>query len=199
MDIGAHQQIDKFKEIAEKHGINVPRLRGYRLMRNEKPISQKEIDEIKKSYEVCIVQDLCDSDPFWDPTTNCSGFYENDVKKLCDYYLVKNPNKEEIDYEPYIAIRWDRIHGWKRRILKFEIKKQNRNIQKQFDVWNKYAGKENILYIHSRIGGANWEYYGVKYKIAEQEWYLEHVDDCYDNTYCDIYAKIREDNLNEEN
>ena len=56
-------------------------------------------------------------------------------------------------------------------------------------MWNKYAGKENVLYIHSRIGGGNWDYYGGN-ELSKQPWFLEKVDDCYDDTYCDIYAKI---------
>ena len=46
------------------------------------------------------------------------------------------------------------------------------------------------MYIHSRIGGKNWSHY---YKeVVDKEWFLEKVDDCFDSTYCDIYAKIKE-------
>lgn len=58
-------------------------------------------------------------------------------------------------------------------------------------MWNKYACKEGVLYIHARIGGNNWENYGVKSNIINQPWYLDRVDDWFDNTYFDIYAKIK--------
>ena len=31
----------------------------------------------------------------------------------------------------------------------------------------------------------------MKAKLTEQPWYLERVDDSFDSTYCDIYAKIK--------
>lgn len=89
-------------------------------------------------------------------------------------------------YEP----RWDRIHGFKRKKLKFEIKKRKRAITKQYETYNKYCGRNDILYIHARIGGGNWSYFGGD-ELKKNEWFLEKVDDAYDSTYCDIYAKIK--------
>ena len=36
MDLGAYAQIDDLSEIARRNGIEVPRLRGYRLMKDER-------------------------------------------------------------------------------------------------------------------------------------------------------------------
>lgn len=61
-------------------------------------------------------------------------------------------------------------------------------------MWNKYAGQENVLYIHSRMGGNNWldlSYVNERAKIVQAPWFLGRVDDCYDNTYCDFYARIK--------
>jgi hypothetical protein len=60
---------------------------------------------------------------------------------------------------------------------------------RQWELWNKYAGKDDILYIHARIGSENWSYYGKE--VVGKPWFLEKVDDAYDSTYCDIYAKIK--------
>ena len=49
----------------------------------------------------------------------------------------------------------------------------------------------NVLYIHARIGGRNWETYGGK-DLEKQPWFLEKVNDHFDGTYCDIYAKIED-------
>ena len=38
MDIFAYAQIGDLEQLAESNGISVPRLRGYRLMRDERPI-----------------------------------------------------------------------------------------------------------------------------------------------------------------
>ena len=183
MDLGAYAQTEKLKAIAKANGIDVPRLRGYRLIKNEKPVSREEIKEIMRTGEIIAVKTLCETTPFWNP--NSDSFTLSDhTDRLKDYFLVTN---EEGDYS---EIRWDRIHGWKRRILKFEIKKQNRDIQKQYDLWNKYAGKEGVLYIHSRMGGNNWKYFDGKSELMNQPWFLDRVDDWFDSTYCDFYARI---------
>ena len=102
MDLGAYLQIESLDVIAKANGIEVPRLRGYRLMSTEKP---------------------------------CSDTSE------------------------------------------------------QYRIFNKYVGRDDVLYIHARIGGANWAFYGGG-ELEKQPWFIEKVDDEYDNTYCDIYARI---------
>ena len=102
------------------------------------------------------------------------------------YFLVKAKDNE--GYLEYKDVRWDRIHGWKRKILKTYIHNEYRRQYKQWEVWNKYVGRDDILYIHARIGGGNWPYYYDK--VVDQPWFIEKVDDSFDSTYCDIYAKI---------
>ena len=187
MDLGAYVQIEDLEKIAKDNNIEVPRLRGYRLMKDEKSVSDKEIKDMMKRSEVYLCDALCCSVPFWDGNSCCSEFSPK-TDYLWKYYLVSSTDAE--GYKGYTDIRWDRIHGWKRKVLKFEIKKNNRRIQKQFDMWNKYAGKENVLYIHSRIGGNNWDYYGGN-KLMKEPWFLDRVDDYFDSTYCDIYASLK--------
>lgn len=185
MDLGAYSQIDDLGAIAKENNIVVPRLRGYRLMKYEEPVSAEKINQIMEDMDIEVCKDLCCSCPFW-KNSNCHEYsYRTDC--LCDYYLI---SEDDDGYERYTGIRWDRIHGWKRKVLKFEIKKQRRAIQKQFDIWNKYAGKDNVLYIHSRIGGYNWNEYGGN-KLMKEPWFLDKVDDYFDSTYCDIYATIK--------
>ena len=187
MDLGAYMNIEELGEIAKNNGIEIPRIRGYRLMENEKPLSKEEIKEIQNESAIDVAKGLCEAIPFWrvNPEYHEYSSWTNILK---DYYLIKDKDSK---YPEYIGIRWDRIHGWKRKILKFEIKKQKKKIQKQYDIWNKYAGVENVLYIHSRMGGWNWKQYDKKNDILNQPWYLDRVDDYFDSTYCDFYAKIK--------
>ena len=187
MDLAAYMQIDDLGKIAKDNNIEVPRLRGYRLMKDEKPVSTEEMNEMMKACEVRVCEDLCCADPFWKGDADCHE-YSSRTDYLRKHYLISSV--DEKGYADYIGIRWDRIHGWKRKVLKFEIKKKKRRIQKQYDMWNKYVGKENVLYIHSKIGGGNWNYYGGN-ELAKQPWFLDKVDDCFDETYCDIYALIK--------
>lgn len=187
MDLGAYVQIEDLEKIAKDNNIEIPRLRGYRLMKDEEPISEEEIKDMMKRSEVYICENLCCSCPFWDGNSYCYEFSPK-TDYFRKYYLISSTDEE--GYTRYTGIRWDRIHGWKRKVLKFEIKKNNRRIKKQFDMWNKYAGKEKVLYIHSRIGGNNWDYYDGN-KLMKEPWFLDRVDNYSDSTYCDIYASLK--------
>lgn len=118
MDLGAYAQIEDLEKIMEENGISVPRLRGVRLMKNEKALT----DEAIKEYS----------------------------------------NIGLIDYERSYAM-------WK--------------------TFNKYCGRDDVLYIHARIGGGNWPSY--REEVENQPWFIEKVDDAFDSTYCDIYARIK--------
>ena len=184
MDLGAYIQIADLDKIAKENGIEIPRLRGYRLMKDEELISQDEIKRMKKDCVIEVVEELCCSKPFWSSNPEYI-IYNTYTDRLRRYFLIKDKDGN------YVDIRWDRIHGKKRKILKYAIKKKERKIQAQFDTWNRYAGKEGILYIHSRMGGKDWESYEGKDLILKQPWFLDRVDDCWDETYCDFYARIK--------
>ena len=188
MDLYAYCQIEDLEKIAKDNGIEIPRLRGYRLMRDETPVTRDEIKKMKDESAIDVAKRLCRAKPFWNPHPFCST-YNSYTDYLIDFYLVKGKDEEGNDC--YTDIRWDRIHGKKRKILKYEIKKKKRAIQAQYDAWNQYAGKEGVLYVHSRMGGGNWKYYEDKDSIIKQPWFLERVDDCWDNTYCDFYCSVK--------
>lgn len=185
MDLGAYDNIENLEYVIKNNNIIVPRLRGLRLMKNEEQVSQTRINDMKKHYAVEVAENLCRSSPFWSPYPDYR-IYDGDTDDIADFFLIKSIN--EFGNDEYVDINWNRIHGKKRKILKLSIKKKNRMVQSQYDIWNKYAGKDNILYIHSRIGGVNWELY--RDSVIGQPWFIEKVDDCFDDTYCDIYAKI---------
>ena len=73
---------------------------------------------------------------------------------------------------------------------------EKKRVEKQRAAWNKYAGRDDVLYIHARIGGDNWFYYHSY--VDTQPWFLEKVDDSYDSTYCDLYARIKPDKAESE-
>lgn len=179
MDFGAYlNTVDTdIYEIVKKNGISCPRLRGYRLMEYEKPIGFKDLSEEQKVY---IADCMCRSEPFW--TYNASVItLDRWTDYVANYYL---PIGE--DGNPHI--RWDVIHGWKRKALKTALHNEKMLYKKQYDTFDKYVGRPDVLYIHARIGGCNWPAY---YKeVAYQPWFIEKVDDAFDFTYCDIYARI---------
>lgn len=107
MDLGAYIQIGKLEHLLKENNIEIPRLRGLRLMKDEEKFTKEEIEE------------------------------------------------EASD---------------------------------QLEKFNSYGGRDDVLYIHARIGGGNWPYY--RSEVENQPWFIEKIDDYYDSTYCDIYARI---------
>lgn len=188
MDLGAYMQIENLDAVAKENGIEVPRLRGYRLMKNEDPVPQEAINKMKSDGVIEVVERLCGAEPFWSASPMYYS-YDEYTDRLKKHYLIESV--DENGEKRFVGVRWDRVHGKKRKILKYAIKKMNRKIQNQYDAWNRYAGMEGVLYIHSRMGGWNWEHYDGKKEISEAPWFLERVDDWWDGTYCDFYAKIR--------
>ena len=180
MDLGAYANIESLNEIMKINDIDVPRLRGLRLMKDEEPITMAKLED---TWE-------------WIGISKCEGLCENGFKmngnlfelsdrtdKIKNKYLVKDKNNHPI------GIKWDKVHGKKRKLFKYEMRKAKERVLKQYEIFNKYCGMDDILYIHARIGGHNWEYYQGD-ELAKQSWFLEKVDDAFDSTYCDIYASI---------
>lgn len=186
MDLYAYAQIPDLAHIAEKHGIDIPRLRGYRLMSEEDPFEQVEIDKLKRSAVVEVAEDLCRAKPFWSRNPEYREI-SRDTDRLRERYLVVE--KDEAGFTDCVDVRWDALTDDMRETLLAAVEEKQQAIQKQFDTFNKYVGK-NVLYIHSRMGGGNWEHYEHKEDITSKPWFLERVDDCVDGTYCDFYASL---------
>ena len=184
MNLFAYSQVETLESIAKQNDIRCPRLRGYSLMRDERPVDP---EIFRHEIELYIMRNLCESQ--WgsssvyvgDETTDAKCRYH--IKYFDCWYLSKDdPNYHEPE------IRWDRLNGKKKRIFITRVKNQMNAFKQQYAAWNKYVGRDDILYIHARIGGGNWpEYYT---DVVDKPWFIEKVDDAYDSTYCDIYAKI---------
>jgi len=184
MDLGAYAQIEDLEKIAEDNEIKVPRLRGYRLMKDEEKV---DCADLFKGIDIECVEELCTSYPFWsnNPVYSEYSSYTDYLKHLYLEYKANCLSKRD---EP-VRVRWERIHGWKRKRLKLAIHNRKKSIKAQYDTWNKYCGRDDVLYIHARIGGNNWPYYCGD--VVGKPWFIEKVDDNYDSTYCDIYARIK--------
>lgn len=178
MDLGAFAQIEDVKKYLHENNIHldIPRLRGYRLMRREEKIEYN--DETGLHY---VLESMLTSYPRW----ACNG---------CHVYSWRTDaaRKKYIIYKDDTAVdlKWHLVHGKNRKRAKFLIKQHRRAVKKQLDTFNKYVGKDNILYVHARIGGDNWTYFGADKTVAKQPWFIEKVDDYFDNTYCDIYVDL---------
>lgn len=189
MNLKAYSQIEDLRPVLQSTGIEIPRLRGLGLMKNEEPVNQTDLNEILHSMEILAVQNLCVSFPAWDFYSCCSEFCPATDRRIKKYMILDE------DGDP-ISIRWDRIHGKKRNTAKYVIKQYKKAVIDNIQVFNKYAGRDDVLFVHARIGGDNWNYFNGPSIVASHPVFLEKVDDYFDSTYCDIYLKIDPETVN---
>lgn len=182
MNLEAFMKIDDLEDILKSTGIDIPRLRGLDLMANKKPYTEEQIQYIIHDMAVREVETLVKSEPAWtyNPWTIGDSAHKD---RLCKKYLT-------FDDEGYATgIIWNNIHGKHKKVAKYKIKKETEKVSKYTTAFNKYAGRKDVLYIHARIGGCNWNFYGGP-ELAKHPAFLEKVDDYFDTTYCDIYLKV---------
>lgn len=189
MNLTAYSQIEDLMPVLQSTGIEIPRLRGLGLMKNEEPVNQTDLNEILHSMEILAVQNLCESFPAWDFYSCCSELCTATDRRIKKYMILDEDGDS-------ISIRWDRIHGKKRKTAKYAIKQYKKAVIDNIKVFNKYAGRDDVLFVHARIGGDNWNYFNGPSIVASHQAFLEKVDDYFYSTYCDIYLKIDPETVN---
>lgn len=187
MDLGAFVHISDLDALAKANNIEVPRLRGYRLMKDEEPIDYRTTI---KHVELQACEYLISKS--WEPKCNCC-VYSSATEAECELLIANYDRHWDCyapDYDgPEVYVRRELLNEDQLKMLDEQVAKDIKAHKKQYDTWNKYCGRGDVLYIHARIGGANWKPYDGP-KLRKEPWFLAKVDSCDDNTYCDIYAKI---------
>lgn len=166
MDLYAYAQKDKLDKLAKANGIEVERLRGYRLMATEEPWSEEYIKEVRHELE---------SDYWWLARSHDS--MEDICRSREEFRDGYRPGRWEL---PLYFTEGGRL---KSESIFHRLSCLRGRWAEQARCWNRYAGKENVLYIHSRVG-RGWRDY------RNEPWFLDGCLDAFDPTYCDIYAKI---------
>ena len=183
MDLYAYTQIDSLHDILSSTGIDIPRLRGIRLMLEETPVSDNDIAEAIHDEQMYTAELVIRSILKWSPNSNAT-LYSRETDRKCRKYLVYGKDGRVTD------IRWNLIHGQHRRNMKHALKTVKRRVLDSFGTFNRYAGRDDILCVHARIGGRNWSYYNMGGVVSGSDAFIEKVDDMFDDTYCDIYLRI---------
>lgn len=183
MDLFAYTQIDSLYDILGSTGVDVPRLRGLRLMLEENPVPDTDIAEEIREEQMYVAERVIRSIPKWSPNSDTTRYgWETD--RSCRKYLVYDTDGKVTD------VRWELIHGQHRRNMKHAMKIAKRRVLDSFGTFNRYAGRDDILCVHARIGGRNWGYFNRGGAVSGSDAFIEKVDDMFDNTYCDIYLRI---------
>lgn len=173
MDLIAYIQKGDLEGLARANGIDVPRLRGYRLMKDETPLDETYIQKSIKAETEYRLEST-----------------DRTITSMIEYLANNNLS----------AIRSEAVD------LAQDLREYSRyeeRLRTQCDMWNKYVGRDDVLMIHSRMGGCTYSYMDSKgdrqtYDLREQPWFLEYVNDAYDGTYVDIYAKIKTENTDQK-
>lgn len=199
MDLYAYLQIEDYDALAKANGIEIPRLRGYRWMENEKCLSEEDIENCLNEARARAYEHVLTADPPFsiNPEYYILSYTTDQRKKKYliqeeqtrVYYPPDNPEGKSYTTTVIKGLRWDLLHGKRRKAVKYYLKKELRYEKHQLAVWNKYAGQKNVLYIHARLGTSNWSNTTWE-DFRKSSWFLDGCDDASDRSYCDIYAKI---------
>lgn len=199
MDLLAYVQIKDLSAVAKANGIEVRRLRGYRLMAAVEPLTSEEWKHMLFDAKIDAYEKVMRAEPPFSLDPRGFSYEERSDRRSKKYLIVKKrievitnekyPDGYEVVYEDTVGIRWDRLHGKKRKAAKYYEKHHVRMVKHQYSLWDQYAGRQDVLYIHARLGSCAWsDTHWWDYESAP--WFLAACDDTYDPTYCDIYAKI---------
>ncbi len=182
MDLGAYIQIDDLQPILDANGIAVPRLRGLRLMKDEAAYTAEEINKnitgaVYDSYNRTLSSFPVGSlNPAWIESSDRTD------RMLKRYTTCKDDCR-------VTEVKWNKIHGKLRKAMKYHARRAAKRMSGSLAMWNKYAGRNDVIYIHAKLGSINWS--GTTWKnLAREPWFLDGEDDPYDSAYCNIYAKI---------
>lgn len=198
MDLLAYLMGEEVEEVLKKNSIEIPRFRGGSFMASEEKFSDEALKEEIILLTGTIYSRACTSKPRFRPNAPIHE-YSDATDRIKEKYLLTEKitevlnDGEDYTYEKVTGFKWNLIHGKNKKAIKLAVKQRKKAVLKSFFTHNKYAGRKDILRIHARIGGDNWAFYGGG-DIERQPWFLEKVDDYFDNTYCDIYVKIKEEN-----
>lgn len=188
-----HKKMSIESKIAEENGIQIPRIRsyGYKLMYFASPYTEEDVLADIEYMKRCLYDTVVHASPRLCVNSNVGEYSEKTdriEKKYIATKMVTNPDGSTV--VAFDRFRWELLHGKRRKDLKFEIKKSARAVRKHMETHNKYCGRKDVLSIYARIGGNNWGLFGGG-KIERQPWFLEKVDNYFDETYCSIYAKVK--------
>lgn len=121
MDLFGYLQIDRLQDVADKNGISIPRVRGYRLMSEEKAVTKEElqediVDSLALVYEKAIFHFK----------GNYSDEGVNKLKKklfIRDYAPITLSNGMTVSVGRTVDLRWNLLHGKNKKIMKYMVKK----------------------------------------------------------------------------
>lgn len=161
-------------------------------------VSQEELGKMLKAIEKDAVIEYCFSLDRNSTSNNCMYTSFKRLRK----YIRFSPNGSDF----ISSIRWENIHGKRRKAIKRCIKKVSKKtkpmIIEQIRTWNKYAGKQGFgyIYVNKSIAESIKKYMAImgeseNFEILEiVPWYRTVLAAYYDdNIYAVFFKKNKEE------
>lgn len=167
--------------IAEVTGTSLISIQDIRFMRDEELYSEESIQDTINRNDMSVIKHLVMSKWSYNPK-RFLGLFPELFKKYIDYDRFKKTGK---------GIIWENIHGKKRRVAKYETKKFHKSIRNQYETYNKYVGRDDVLYFHTILNNEQYN------KLCSSSSYIEDVADWFDPRYRDMYFKADPDVLSD--
>ena len=149
MDLVAFANIDNLNHLLVKNKIEIPRLRGIRYMKEEIPIMEEDYKEGEEFIKRRIYEDAIHACPIWNLNSGCSEY--SNWKTYLEKYFGVFRDKQLVD------LQWKKINRKKRKAIKMAIKKQLSAYKKQIETFNKYVGRDDVVYIHHLATDINYK------------------------------------------
>lgn len=172
--------------ILDELQLQIPRLRGLSLMKYDQPLTKEKELEYIRLLEASTVRELLEDSPRWKLRPNPCELDAYWVSwKVYNKYLKITDSHAEY-------VKWENLHGKKKNQAKYWIKKNKKAYYAQYDLYNKYAGRPDVLCVSSRIG-STWEESGGR-EIENHPAFLGEAVSWFDPTFCEIYLKFDPEN-----
>ena len=97
MDLLAYANIPNLESLAEANGFEVPRLRGYALMSEEREVTQDEINDAVLARYSTMYRYACTSEPRFHPESN-AHVYSSTTDRFQKKYLITEMSQKYLSF-----------------------------------------------------------------------------------------------------
>ena len=153
------------------------------VMTTQRITTEQELKNAIKHNEIENIVGLIDNDQRWNDSrieSTSSGYMR--YPKRCRYVELDRSTGLET------SVKWENIHCKHRKIAKFLCKKGRKRILNNFNTFNKYVGRNDILRICLWTHTDDQHYFAKN--LIKHSSFVEQVCGACDDDYSNMYFKV---------
>lgn len=135
---------------------------------------------------------LCQATPCWNMYSDTITFDTKSKLLIKKYTCWVDRVMSNGEIIPDSDVNWDVLHGEKRKKVKFLSKRIKKHIIKWINLFNTYAGREDVLCVTCKADGENWKELGGLEAEQHPE-FLARISDALSKGYSTVYLKLDSD------